>query len=108
MQPEQGPVHGNGGPVQEQGGEARDRGPRHQVTVGRSGQFGWNGWWLIRRAVNRRFDVRRPGGRRGLKLAANDSSGISGIAMAGIGVGAFALVWVALTVITRLRRRAAS
>jgi hypothetical protein len=43
------------------------------------------------------------------KLAANDSStGISGFAMAGIGVGAFALVWVAMTVITRLRRRAAS
>lgn len=42
------------------------------------------------------------------KLAANDSAGISGFAMAGIGVGAFALVWIALTVITRLRRRAAS
>jgi hypothetical protein len=43
------------------------------------------------------------------KLAADDSgSGISGIALAGVGVGAFALVWVGLTVVSRLRRRAAS
>ena len=43
------------------------------------------------------------------KLAANDSStGISGIAMAGIGLAAFALVWAGLTVFSRMRRRAAS
>jgi hypothetical protein len=42
-------------------------------------------------------------------LAGNDSSsGINGAALAGIGVGAFALVWVGLTVFSRLRRRSAS
>ena len=42
-------------------------------------------------------------------LAASDSpAGLSGFALAGIGVGAFALVWAGLTVYSRLRRRSAS
>ena len=45
----------------------------------------------------------------GSKLAASHSStGINGGALAGIGVGALALVWVAIGVIARRRRRAAS
>jgi hypothetical protein len=41
-------------------------------------------------------------------LAASDSpAGIGGVALAGIGVGAFALVWVGLMVFSRLRRRSA-
>jgi hypothetical protein len=43
------------------------------------------------------------------RLAASESpSGINGFALAGIGVGAFALVWVALTLVARYRRRTAS
>lgn len=45
------------------------------------------------------------GNAAGSLAAADSSSGINGAALAGIGVGAFALVWVALTVIARLRRR---
>ena len=64
----------------------------------------------FRRPVVRRFSPRpaQPPTVHPVSRPATPPAGISGVALAGIGVGAFALVWVGLMVFSRLRRRSAA